>query len=92
MDQNFPVTELMPMTRESALAKVLALSASQAHEIWCVMQLIATNKSLERLPPPLVQIATDLNRFLMAWKVVSEKALLHERLGGEGKRRGFWVR
>jgi len=51
MDQNFPVTELMPMTRESALAKVLALSASQAHEIWCVMQLIATNKSLEGLPP-----------------------------------------
>jgi len=92
MDQNFPITELKPMTREIALAKVLALSASQAHEIWCAMQLIATNKSLERLPPPLVQIATDLNRFLMALKVVSEKALLHERLGGEGKRRGFWVR
>jgi hypothetical protein len=92
MDQNPPVTDLRPLTREIALAKVLELSASQAHEIWCAMQLIAINGSLERLPGPVVQLAMDLNHFLNAWKVVAEKALVHERLTGERKRRGFWVR
>jgi hypothetical protein len=80
------------MTRDAALAKVLEFSASQAHEIWCAMQLIATNKSLEELPRPVAQIAMDLNRFLVAWKVIAEKALVHERLVGKRKRRGFWIR
>ena len=92
MDQNPPVTDLRPLTREIALAKVLELSASQAHEIWCAMQLIAINGSLEGLPGPIVQLAMDLNHFLNAWKVVAEKALVHERLTGKQKRRGFWVR
>ena len=92
MDQNPPVTDLRPLTREIALAKVFELSASQAHEIWYAMQLIAINGSLEGLPGPIVQLAMDLNHFLNAWKVVAEKALVHERLTGKQKRRGFWVR
>src|SRR5678815_1325046 len=46
MDQNPPVNDPRPVTRENALEKVLALSVSQAHEIWHAMQLIATNGSL----------------------------------------------
>jgi hypothetical protein len=92
MDQNPPITDLRPLTREIALAKVLELSASQAHEIWCAMQLIAINGSIEGLPGPVAQLAMDLNHFLNAWKVVSEKALVHERLTGKRKRRGFYDR
>jgi len=55
------------------------------------MQLIAANESLEGLPRPVVQIAMELNYFLNAWKVVAEKAVLHERLIGKPRRRGFWV-
>ena len=92
MNQKPPVTDFRPLTREIALAKVVELSASQAHEIWCAMQLIAINGSLERLPAPVVQLAMDLNHFLNAWKFVAEKAIIHERLIGKRKRRGFWVR
>jgi len=46
MDQNLSVNESTPVTGENALEKVLALSVSQAHEIWHAMQLIATNGSL----------------------------------------------
>ncbi len=92
MDQNLPVNESTPVTRENALEKVLALSVSQAHEIWHAMQLIATNGSLEGLPRPVVQVAMELNDFLNAWKVVAEKAVIHERLIGKPRRRGFWVR
>ena len=92
MDQHSPVTDLRPLTREIALVKVVELSAPQAHEIWCAMQLNAINASLEGLPRPVVQLAMDLNHFLNAWKVVAEKALVHERLTGKQKRRGFWVR
>ena len=56
------------------------------------MQLIATNGSLEGLPRPVVQVAMELNDFLNAWKVVAEKAVIHERLIGKPRRRGFWVR
>ena len=89
MDHNPPVTDLKPLTREIALAKVLELSAFQAHEIWRAMQLIATNGSVERLPGPVVQLAMDLNHFLNVWKVLSEKARDHERLSGKRKRRGL---
>ena len=92
MDQNPPVNDPRPVTRENALEKVLALSVSQAHEIWHAMQLIAANGSLEGLPRPVVQIAMELNYFLNAWKVVAEKAVLHEHLIGKHRRRGFWVR
>ena len=92
MNQNLPVNESAPVTRENALEKVLALSVSQAHEIWHAMQLITANGSLEGLPRPVVQIAMELNYFLNAWKVVAEKAVLHERLIGKPRRRGFWVR
>lgn len=92
MDQNPPVADPRPLTTEIALERLLALSTSDAHEIWRAMQLIATNKSLDGLSRPVVEIAIDLNHFLNAWKVVTEKALLHERLAGERKRRGFWVR
>ena len=92
MDQNRLVTDLTPLTREIALAKVLELSASQAHEIWRAMQFIATNGSVERLPGPIVQLAMDLNNFLNVWKVISEKALVHERLSIKRNRRGFWIR
>jgi hypothetical protein len=92
MDQNPPVTDLRALARRVALEKVVELSASEAHEIWRTMQLIATNGSLEKLPAPVVQLAMDLNHFLSAWKVITEKALIHERLTGKRKRRGFWVR
>jgi hypothetical protein len=90
MDQNPPVNDPRPVTRENALEKVLALSVSQAHEIWHAMQLIATNGSLEGLPRPVVQVAMELNDFLNAWKVVAEKAVIHERLIGKPRRRGLW--
>ena len=90
MDQNPPVNDPRPVTRENALEKVLALSVSQAHEIWHAMQLIATNGSLEGLPRPVVQVAMELNDFLNAWKVVAEKAVIHERLIGTPRRRGLW--
>jgi|KBSSwiStaDraftv2_1062776.scaffolds.fasta_scaffold843004_3 hypothetical protein len=90
MDQNPPVNDPGPVTRENALEKVLALSVSQAHEIWHAMQLIATNGSLEGLPRPVVQVAMELNDFLNAWKVVAEKAVIHERLIGKPRRRGLW--
>ena len=90
MDQNPPVNDPRPVARENALEKVLALSVSQAHEIWHAMQLIATNGSLEGLPRPVVQVAMELNDFLNAWKVVAEKAVIHERLIGKPRRRGLW--
>ena len=92
MDQNLPVNESAPVTRENALEKVLALSVYQAHEIWHAMQLITANESLEGLPRPVVQIAMELNDFLNAWKVVAEKAVIHERLIGKPRRRGCWIR
>jgi len=92
MDQNPSITDLGPLTREIALAKVAELSASQAHEIWHAMQLITINGSLEGVPSAVVQLAKELNHFLNAWKVIAEKALVHERLSGKQKRRGFWVR
>ena len=92
MDQNHPIADLRPLAKEIALAKVAGLSAAQAHEIWHAMQLIAINESLQGLPGPVVQLAMELNHFLNAWKVVAEKALVHERLSGKQKSRGFWVR
>ena len=85
MDQNPPVTGFRALTRNVALEKVLELSGPQAHEIWRTMQLIATNGSLKGLPGTVVELAMDLNHFLEAWKVVAEKALVHERTTGKGK-------
>ena len=92
MDQNHPVADLRPLAKEIALVNVAGLSAAQAHEIWHAMQLIAINESLQGLPGSVVQLAMELNHFLNAWKVVAEKALVHERLSRKQKSRGFWVR
>ena len=92
MDKHLPVNESAPVAREGALEEVLSLSVFQAHQIWRAMQLITANGSLVGLPRPVVQLAMELHYFLKAWKVVAEKAVLHERLIGKPQRRRFWVR
>ena len=91
MDQNPSVLGVGALARKAALEKVLELSGPQAHEIWRAMQLIATNGSLNGLPGTVVELARDLNHFLEAWKVVAERALIHERNSSKQKRRAFWV-
>jgi len=76
MDQNPPVTNLRALARNVTASE---FSGSQAHEIWRAMQLIATNGSLKGLPESVIHLAMELNHFLNAWKVVTEKALAYER-------------
>ena len=89
MDQNPPITDLTAGARNFT---ALELSDSQAYEIWRAMQIIAANGSLKGLPDQVIHLAMELNHFLNAWKVVTEKALVHESLTGKRKQRGFWVR
>ena len=79
MDENPPVTGLRALARKLALEKAMELSGPQAHELWCAMQIIATNKSLEGLPRSAVELAMDFDHFPVARKVVEEKALVYKR-------------
>ena len=89
MNQNPAITDPGAWAKKFTASE---LSDSQAYEIWRAMQLIAANGSLKGLPDSVVRLAMEMNHFLNAWKVVTEKALIHEGLTGKRRQRGFWVR
>jgi hypothetical protein len=86
MDQNSPVTGNRALARKVALEQATKLSDSQAYEIWCAMQLIVNNKSLEGRPVAVVQMAMDFYAFRVTWKVIADKALEYEHLTSKRKR------
>ena len=77
MDQK-PSTGLRALVRKAVLEKAIKLSAHQAHEIWRVMQLIASGEFLKGLPGAVVQVAMHFNQIPDACKVIEEKALGYE--------------
>ena len=65
--------------RDSALDIAMKLTPAEANETWRVSQLVASRKSLEAVPGAVIQVATDINCYPDARKVIEEKALIYER-------------
>ena len=78
MSKTSVVTGLRALVANVMLGKATELSGSQALELWRLMQLIDTGKSLDAVPRAMLQLAMDFNRFPHARRVVEEKALAHE--------------
>jgi hypothetical protein len=79
MDENSRFFDPRSLLSESALDIAMKVTPAEANEIWRVSQLVAAGKSLEGVPGAVIQIATDINCYPDAWKVIEEKALLYER-------------
>jgi hypothetical protein len=56
------------------------LSGREAHEVWRVMQLIATDEPLDAVPGEALQFAMRCKHYPEVWKVVAAKALVYQRL------------
>jgi hypothetical protein len=71
---------------EVVLSNARKLSGREAHEVWCVMQLIATDEPLDGVPGAVLQLATRCKHFPEAWKVVVTNALVYQRLARKRNR------
>ena len=79
MDESSHFFDLRSLLRKSALDMAMKMTPAEANEIWRVSQLVEAGKSLEGVPGAVIQIATDINCYPDAWKVIKEKALIYER-------------
>jgi hypothetical protein len=74
MDSNPSVWNLRDIVRKVALERAANLSGAEAHEIWCVMQLLETGGPYEGLLGPVVDLAIDFRQFPEASTLIAEKA------------------
>jgi hypothetical protein len=85
MDSNPSVWSLRELVRKAALERAANLSGAEAHEIWRVMQLLATDGPYEALVGSVVELAMDFRQFPEASTLIAEKARAFESNTGEPK-------